>query len=119
MALPDLKNMIVRDSVRVFHNPKYLSEKMKLTYQGRTYSVWATFQEEGTAIRDLNNNQRKTDHERALYQYDKYLWVNQRDLNGDIPKRERIILVNGTKYRIREVSVEFGEVLLTLRRLTE
>jgi len=119
MALPDLKNQIIRDSGLVFHNPRYLSEKMRLTYQGKTYSVWASFEEEGTSVRDKNNNQRKNDNEKALYQYDKYLWVRQSDMGGDIPKRERVILVNGLKYRIREVTVEFGEILITMRRLTE
>lgn len=119
MPLPDLKNQILRDSGLVYHNPRYFSEKMELEYQGATYTVWAQFEEEGTAIRDKNNNQRKNDHEHALYQYDKYLWVRQKDIGGHVPKAMRQLLVNGTRYQIREVANEFGEILLTLRRLTE
>ena len=116
--LPDLKQQIIRDNTQVFLTPSSFAEKMELEYQGTTYSVWAQMEEEGTAVRDKNNNQRKNDHEKALYQYDKYLWVNQRDLKL-IPKAMRPLKVNGVKYQIREVAVEFGVVELIIRRLTE
>lgn len=114
----DLKRQILRDNQQVFHNPKGFSEKMRLKYQGRDMEIWAQMQEEGTAVRDKNNNQRKNDNERMLYQYDKYLWVNREDF-GCIPKKERKIQVNGILYIIREVSHEFGEIMMTLRRLDE
>lgn len=117
-TLPSLKGMMLRDNRSVFLNPAGFSEKMELEYQGKTYQVWAQMEEEGTAVRDKNNNQRKNDNEKALYQYDKYLWINRTDL-GFYPKAMRSIYLNGVKYQIREVSVEFGIVELTLRRLTE
>lgn len=116
--LPDLKSQILRDNSAVFMDPQGFAEKMELVYQNRTFMVWAQMEEEGTAVRDKTNNQRKNDHEKTLYQYDKYLWINQTDL-GFIPKAMRNLLVNGVKYQIREVSVEYGIVLLTIRRLTE
>ncbi len=116
--LPDLKRQILRDNALVFHNPKGFAEKMEVEYQGKTYHLWAQMEEEGTAVRDKNNNQRKNDHEKVLYQYDKYLWLSQTDMKF-IPKAKRPIKVNGVRYEIREVAVEFGEILLTIRRLTE
>lgn len=116
--LPDLKQQIIRDNTQVFLAPPSFAEKMELEYQGKTWSVWAQYEEEGTAVRDKNNNQRKNDHEKALYQYDKYLWINKRDMKL-IPKAMRTIMVNGVKYQIREVAVEFGIVELIIRRLTE
>ena len=114
----DLKQQMLRDNDLVFHNPKGFAQKMVLEYQGKALEVWAQMQEEGTAVRDKNNNQRKNDHEKTLYQYDKYLWVNKREF-GCIPKRERKLRVNGILYVIREVSVEFGLILITIRRLDE
>ena len=116
--LPDLKQQIIRDNTQVFLTPDRFAEKMELEYQGKSWSCWAQYEEEGTAVRDKNNNQRKNDHEKALYQYDKYLWINQRDMKL-IPKAMRTLMVNGVKYQIREVSVEFGIVELVIRRLTE
>ena len=116
--LPDLKQQIIRDNAGVFLTPGSFAEKMELEYQGMTWTVWAQFEEEGTAVRDKNNNQRKNDHEKALYQYDKYLWVNQRDMKL-IPKAMRKLRVNGVQYQIREIAVEFGIVELVIRRLTE
>lgn len=116
--LPDLKQQILRDNSGVFVVPGGFAEKMEIVYQEKRYLVWAQVDEEGTAVRDKNNNQRKNDHEKTLYQYDKYLWVSQRDL-GFIPKALREIRINGIKYQIREVSVEFGLVELILRRLME
>ena len=113
-----LKHQILRDNHLVFHNPKDFAEKLRLEYQGRTLEVWGVMEEEGTAVRDKNNNQRKNDREKTLYQYDKYIWLNQQDLKI-VPKAQRNLTVNGVAYMIREVSVEFGEVLLTVRRLTE
>lgn len=114
----DLKHQILRDNGLVFHNPRDFGEKMTLQYQGRTTELWGVMEEEGTSVRAKNNNQRKNDREKTLYQWDKYLWVNQADLKI-IPKRDREIMVNGIKYRIREVASEFGEILITLRRLVE
>lgn len=114
----DLKQQILKDNMAVFHNPKGFSEKMKIEYQGKIMEIWAQMQEEGTAVRDKNNNQRKSDHERLLYQYDKYLWVRREDF-GCIPKKDRKIRVNGILYTIREVAHEFGEILITMRRLDE
>lgn len=117
-TLPSLKGMLLKDNDMVFLNPKGFSEKMELEYQGKTYQVWVLIEEEGTAVRDKNNYQRKNDHEKALYQYDKYLWINKKDL-GFTPKAMRYLKINGVKYQIREVSVEFGVIELTVRRLME
>lgn len=117
-SIPDLKQQIIRDNTAVFLTPDSFAEKMELEYQDKTWNVWAQMEEEGTSVRDKNNNQRKNDHEKALYQYDKYLWVNQRDMKL-IPKAMRTIKVNGVKYQIREIAVEFGIVELVIRRLTE
>ena len=114
----DLKQQLRLDSHRVFHDPKGFSEKMRIEYQGRSIEIFAQIEEEGTAVRDKNNNQRKSDHERLLYQQDKYLWVNQEDFGG-VPKKERKIRVNGFLYIIRDVANEFGEILITMRRLDE
>lgn len=116
--IKNLKQQLMLDNSRVFHNPKGFSEKMRIEYQGRTMEVWAQMEEEGTAVRDKNNNQRKSDHEKLLYQYDKYLWVNREDF-GCIPKKDRKIRVNGILYTVREVTHEFGEIMMTLRRLDE
>lgn len=118
VQLPDFKQQLLRDVTAVFHNPRDFAEKMALEYQGKTFEIWAVMDEEGTAVRDKNNNQRKNDHEKLLYQYDKYLWIEQRQL-GFVPKSRRTIRLNGTGYEIREVASEFGEIRLTLRRLLE
>ena len=117
-TLPDLKELLLKDAQNVFHDPKGFAEKMRLEYQGKSFDIWAVMEEEGTAVRDKNNNQRKNDNEKVLYQYDKYLWIEKRQL-GFVPKARRKIKLNGTGYEIREVSQEFGEILLTIRRLTE
>ena len=117
-VLPDLKQQILRDNTAVFTTPGGFSEKMEIVYQEKSCRVWAQMEEEGTAVRDKNNNQRKNDNEKTLYQYDKYLWITQRDL-GFVPKALRKIRVNGIEYQIREVNVEFGMVELVLRRLME
>lgn len=116
--LPDLKQQILRDNTAAFTAPGGFSEKMEIVYQEKSRRVWAQMEEEGTAVRDKNNNQRKNDNEKTLYQYDKYLWITQRDL-GFVPKALRKIRVNGIEYKIREVNVEFGMVELVLRRLME
>lgn len=91
---------------------------MKLEYQGRKLDLYCMMDEEGTAVRDKNNNQRKNDRERALYQYDKYIWINQQDF-GCVPKKGRQIKINSVLYEIRAVASEFGEFILTVRRLDE
>ena len=118
VQLPNFKHQLLRDVATVFHNPQDFAEKMTLEYQGKSFEIWAVMEEEGTAVRDLNNNQRKNDREKSLYQYDKYLWIEQRQL-GFVPKSRRVIRLNGTEYEIREVSSEFGEIMLTIRRLVE
>ena len=118
MQLPNFKHQLLLDVAEVFHNPEDFAEKMKFEYQGKSFDIWAVMEEEGTSVRDKNNNQRKNDREKSLYQYDKYLWIEQRQL-GFVPKSKRNIRLNGTEYEIREVSCEFGEILLTIRRLVE
>jgi hypothetical protein len=116
--LPDLKRQMLRDNELVFFNPKGHAEKIRIKYQDREMELWGVIDEEDTAVRDKNNNQRKNDNEKALYQYDKYIWVNLKDF-GSVPKRGRSIQINNVKYFVLGVSVEFGQVKITARKLNE
>lgn len=116
--LPNFKKQILQDRDVVFHNPKGFAEKMRMEYQGREMELWGQMEEEGTAVREKNNNQRKSDNEKSLYQYDKYIWVSQKDF-GSVPKRGRKLTVNGVLYQIMGVSVEYGEIEIIARRLNE
>ena len=48
--LPDLKQQIIRDNTQVFLTPDSFAEKMELEYQGKSWSCWAQYEEEGTHL---------------------------------------------------------------------
>lgn len=108
----------MRDTKRVFHNVADFAEISTVEYQGTTYQIPIITEEAGTARRDKNNNQRKNDKEKTLYQYDIVFWMALADL-GRTPRRNRRITVDGMPYDITDVYEEHGELEITCRRLSE
>ncbi|MCD7918638.1 MAG: hypothetical protein LUG45_00885 [Clostridiales bacterium] len=120
-----LKAQIHADAKRVFLSMEGFAVTETIRYWNRgsehppvELHIPVVVNEDENAVRDMNKNQQKNDHERSLYQMDKEIFVALEDFQPP-PKRNRRIQIGNHVYMVYNVSIAGGIIQITARELDE
>lgn len=108
------KAQIKRDLAAVFHNTDEHADTLNVEYSGKTYNIPVVIDHEGAKDRQ----QPSSDHAGGIFIADLRVYISLYDIRI-VPRKETEIVIDSTKYSIKGVGCDAGEITLDLELLDE
>lgn len=108
------KAMAARDILKVFHNSDEFSEEKTIVYDGQEYTV-------PVVVSDHNPEEwtkNKSEYSQGVYSIHKTVYIPVEALDF-IPEATHRFEMDDTDWDIASVSIEMGELVLSLERYDE